>query len=217
MYDETRAHRALAGASRVRLLEVLRRAGRPLDVRELAERSQLHVNTVRAHLDLLHDAGLIDVEALPRPGPGRPRLVYRPSGRVARSGRDDGFRLLADILAGELPGPATAAGRSRGRLLAAENTPTGPLDAAGAREWLVALMDRLGFAAELAEQGRLMRLRRCPFEEVATAHPEVVCSVHLGLMQGALDALDAPVVAEQLVPYAEPDACTVTLAGRSVR
>jgi predicted ArsR family transcriptional regulator len=27
---------------------------------------------------------------------------------------------------------------------------------------------------------------RCPFREIAEARPDVVCSIHLGLMRGAL-------------------------------
>jgi predicted ArsR family transcriptional regulator len=35
-------------------------------------------------------------------------------------------------------------------------------------------------------EGDPMLVYRCPFREIAEARPDVVCSVHLGLMRGAL-------------------------------
>jgi len=39
----------------------------------------------------------------------------------------------------------------------------------------------------------------------------VVCPLHLGLMQGAPQQLNAPVTAAALEPFGEPDACLVRL------
>src|SRR5665648_861244 len=57
-----------------------------------------------------------------------------------------------------------------------------------------------GFQPETSTEGEMtsLRLRHCPFREVATRHPGVVCGVHLGLMQGVLDELGGAVVAESL-------------------
>jgi predicted ArsR family transcriptional regulator len=62
------------------LLQVLRESRRGLDTKELAAAVTLHPNTVRWHLGVLGDAGL--VEALPeqRRGRGRPSVVYRLTG-----------------------------------------------------------------------------------------------------------------------------------------
>jgi predicted ArsR family transcriptional regulator len=38
-------------------------------------------------------------------------------------------------------------------------------------------------------------LHRCPFREVAQHHQDMVCSLHLGLMQGALDQMRALITA----------------------
>ena len=54
---DVRAHRVLASISRVAVLEMLREVGGPMGVRELAERMNLHNNTVRKHLDLLVENG----------------------------------------------------------------------------------------------------------------------------------------------------------------
>lgn len=57
-----------------------------------------------------------------------------------------------------------------------------------------------------------LRLRHCPFLEMAEEFGQLVCPLHLGLMQGALTELRAPVEATGLEPFAEPDVCLVHLA-----
>lgn len=72
----------------------------------------------------------------------------------------------------------------------------------------------LGFDPQLAVDGGLtttIRLRHCPFLELAEEYT-IVCPMHLGLMQGALAELRAPVEATRLEPFAEPDICLAHLA-----
>ncbi|MFJ8091310.1 helix-turn-helix transcriptional regulator [Streptomyces griseofuscus] len=57
-----------------------------------------------------------------------------------------------------------------------------------------------------------IRLRHCPFLELAEEHGELICPFHLGLIQGALDRLDAPLTATRLEPFAEPDSCYAHLS-----
>jgi predicted ArsR family transcriptional regulator len=42
----------------------------------------------------------------------------------------------------------------------------------------------------------------------------VVCSIHLGLMQGMLAELDAPIDTDRLDPFVEPDLCVARLSRR---
>jgi predicted ArsR family transcriptional regulator len=56
-------------------------------------------------------------------------------------------------------------------------------------------------------------LKRCPFQEVATAYQAVVCPLHFGLIRGALAELGTGVEAEWLEPFAEPGACVGHLTG----
>lgn len=58
-----------------------------------------------------------------------------------------------------------------------------------------------------------IRLRHCPFLELAEERSALVCPIHLGLMQGALAELGAPLTATALEPFAEPDSCVAHLAG----
>ncbi|HEX6921147.1 MAG TPA: helix-turn-helix domain-containing protein [Actinomycetes bacterium] len=211
---DPRAHRVLAGVSRVAVLEALRSAGRPLSVQEVADEVGLHPNTVRAHLDLLVDHGHASRAAEQRTTPGRPRLVYAATGKPDEDeGRN--YRLLAEILtrylAAASPSPAAAAveaGRAFGRGLAGDGTAR---DETAAVDRLVELLDAVGFAPEPAPDGVSIRLHHCPFRELAEERQDLVCSVHLGLMQGALAELDAPVSATRLLPFVEPELCVATL------
>jgi hypothetical protein len=50
--------------------------------------------------------------------------------------------------------------------------------------------------------------------DVAQRHQDVICSLHLGLMQGALARLRAPLGADKLVPFVEPGLCVAQLTAR---
>lgn len=56
-----------------------------------------------------------------------------------------------------------------------------------------------------------IRLRHCPFLELAEGYDLLVCRVHLGLMQGPLAGMRALVTAARLEPFAEPAACVARL------
>ncbi|WP_037859164.1 helix-turn-helix domain-containing protein [Streptomyces sp. NRRL S-340] len=82
---------------------------------------------------------------------------------------------------------------------------------------LVGLLDDLGFdpAPEGGGQDGMperIRLRHCPFLELAEEYGHLVCPLHLGLMQGASAELDAPLTASGLEPFATPDSCLAHLA-----
>jgi predicted ArsR family transcriptional regulator len=74
--DQTLLHRALGDRSRVRILRTLRAADRGLDVPELAAAVELHPNTVRSHLAVLEEAGLVSHALERRRTRGRPRSLY---------------------------------------------------------------------------------------------------------------------------------------------
>lgn len=58
----------------------------------------------------------------------------------------------------------------------------------------------LGFDPELrARRGRVeLLLHACPFDAVVDEHPEVACSLHLGLLEGSLDLLGSADVSAEL-------------------
>lgn len=220
--DGQRLHHALANPVRNRLLAAVRAADVPQDVHELADGVDVHINTVRSHLRILEDAGLVTSEPEERSRPGRPRLVYRPTEQAsAVEEASPGYRFLATILAGYLSvssaDPAAAAesaGSAWGHHLVERPAPFETLSAETAIDRLVDVLDEFGFAPELdtaePRQPRIL-LGRCPFLDVARDQPEVVCSIHLGLMRGALDELGVEVEATDLHPFVEPDLCVTDL------
>jgi predicted ArsR family transcriptional regulator len=182
----------------------------------LAGRVGLHVNTIRWHLGVLVEAGLV-IEEKGRSGArGRPRHSYRFSGD-ALSLEPGGFRLLAEVLADAMahPGPDPAgrleeAGRVRGRTLVGPRFSGGPSVGAGeALEWVVRLLETFGFRPRLehTKEGERIAMRPCPFGEMAARNASIICPVHLGLMRGSLEALQAPVDVTSLEPFAKPDLC----------
>ena len=214
---------AALGESRSRVLAVLQDAGAPLGVGEVAAIVGLHSNTARFHLDALAGSGLVERTLEERELPGRPRTLYAARAESARAGRRS-YRLLAEILtsyiAGQTPHPAAAAlqaGRVWGRYLAERLPPYRRIDAAQATRLLVGTLDDIGFSPEAIVAGRKRRilLHQCPFRETAEEHREVVCSVHLGLMQGVLAELDAPLIADRLDPFVEPSLCVAHLVRRN--
>ena len=210
------------GQSRAHVLDLLRAAGSPAGVREIADQAGLHPNTARFHLDALVDAGLAARAPKERTTPGRPSMAYRAVAGGETTGRRR-YRLLAEMLtsliAGMLPKPGEAAGeagREWGRYLTEPPPPYQRLDAGEAVERLTATMAEIGFAPEAVTDGTQyqLRLRRCPFRKVAENHQDVICQLHLGLMQGALAQMRAPVTADRLQPFAEPSLCIAYLATR---
>jgi predicted ArsR family transcriptional regulator len=216
-----RRHRALADPSRARILGELADRGM-LDARELADRVGLHVNTVRVHLTALADAGLVESETLPPQGRGRPRVAYRVT---ADAGEEGGrrYRLLAEILTALVArfGPGAGEhlveiGEAWGHYLVEAPPPYAELTDDDAVARLVGLLAEIGFQPTLEQggRGRKILMRPCPFLELARAHQDVICPIHLGLMRGALAELGARTRTTKLEPFVQPDLCVARLARR---
>jgi predicted ArsR family transcriptional regulator len=211
---------ARAGMSRQRILELLRATPGGLGVQELAERTGLHGNTVRFHLDRLVTDGLVERQVAERTRPGRPPLTFTATAVPDQSRDRRNYQWLAEILTGHLAGttqtPAAVAvelGRTWGRYLAERPVPYRRVDEEEAVGRLLQILDEIGFAPRLAaDDPRRILIPNCPFREVAAAHREIVCSIHLGLMQGALAEMGAPVTADRLLPFVEPTLCEAHLA-----
>ncbi|MFG1905642.1 helix-turn-helix transcriptional regulator [Kribbella sp. NPDC048928] len=214
--DRTKSHR---GA----VLDALRTADTPLGVTELAEQLGIHANTVRFHLDALVAQGLVDRHLEQPTGRGRPRTVHTPHPGMDRGGQRQ-YQLLAKILLSQLstaPNPeatAETAGRNWGSYLIDHIPPPRQPTATEATQRLTAMMTDLGFAPEPdTESSERIRLRHCPFLELAEEYSATLCPLHLGLMRGALTELRAPITATTLEPFAEPDACIVHLSPTNTR
>jgi predicted ArsR family transcriptional regulator len=215
-------HRALSDSSRVRILEVLAEAEAPLDARELGRRVALHLNTVRSHLRVLAEAGLVSGRREQRTRPGRPRVLYEAAAEPLDEHALASYRLLAQILASSLAGSerdpsarAEEAGRAWGARLVQKPPPFTSISREETIDEVVRLHEQLGFRPELrrAKSGQEIVLKRCPFPEVATSYQAVICPLHLGLIRGALAELGTGVATDWLEPFAEPGACVGHLSG----
>ncbi|MCC3649917.1 helix-turn-helix domain-containing protein [Streptomyces sp. S07_1.15] len=203
---------------RAAVLRCLRSSGEPLGAAEVAERLGVHLNTARFHLDALVAEELAVRGTAPRTEPGRPKIVYS-----AADAGDDGsrsFRLLADILvgavsstAGDPAAAATDAGRAWGGYLTEAPAPTEAVGAGEGQRRLVENLESMGFVTEAAEEDGepRIRLHHCPFLEVARRRQDIVCGIHLGLMQGTLETLRAPLAVESLEPFAAANLCVARL------
>jgi predicted ArsR family transcriptional regulator len=214
MSDTVRSGKQPVGRRRD-VLRVLRAANAPMSIVAIAHMLDVHPNTVRFHLDTLVSTGRVEQVSPDRKGPGRPALMFRAAKRMDRGGPRR-YRVLAEILTIGLAADrdpsakALAAGRAWGRQL-----PTSPRTAAAGTEesieHLVDLLDDLGFAPERRGEEQV-GLRHCPFLELAETRKAVICPIHLGLMQGALETWRAPVTVERLDAFAEPDLCLAHLS-----
>jgi predicted ArsR family transcriptional regulator len=123
--------------------------------------------------------------------------------------------LLAGALAATLdqvpdgPARAYASGRAWGRYLVERLPPGEPNDEAACVERVTRLLSERGFSPAL--RGRTICMRSCPFPELAARHTRVVCALHHGLLDGALEEVEAPVRVRRLIPWVEPDLCTAEL------
>ena len=216
----TELHRALSEPSRVRILEALQEAEAPLDARELGTRVGLHWNTVRSHLRVLAEAGLVSARREERTRPGRPRVLYEAAGEPLDERALASYRLLVQILASHLAGSerdpsarAEEAGRLWGAQLVRRPPPFTTISKTETIDQVVRLHQQYGFRPQLrqAKNGQEIVLKHCPFQEVATTYQTVICPVHLGLIRGALTELRTGVEADWLEPFAEPGACVAHL------
>ena len=205
-----------AGSRREQVLALLRSAGQSLSAADVAERTGLHLNTARFHLDGLVEDQLAQRTSEPRDVPGRPRILYTAEGPTPgpRS-----YGLLAEMLTGLVAsfddaGPAAVeAGKAWGRHLVERAAPSEQVSAAEAIARLNRVLEAIGFDPEVRKnnKGTEIRLHHCPFREVAAKHTDVVCTLHLGLMQGALSELNAPVEATSLEPFVQQNLCVARL------
>lgn len=185
--------RALGNDRRRAVLDALIRSAVPLQVADLVERLGFHHLSIREHLAVLRQAGLVVEEITPGSGPGRPPHTYRPNpGALDRwTGAGPHAELAAmllEVVGGRAP---REVGAEVGRRLAADAGTGGR--AAGAMadplDRLDAVTRRMGFDPERGGEGDTvdLALHQCPFVDLALAAPGIVCELHRGIVEGVAD------------------------------
>lgn len=207
--------KALGDNTRYAIYLELARASTPLATAQIAQRLDLHPNTVRPHLERMRDVGLLDVTTEARGAVGRPRHRYALAAEAPALGFEPpAFPALARMLlrlaakAGLPAADAIEAGREHGQLAARIEDPSVPCEDA-----LLVELATLGFdpASTTEPDGFTVGFAHCPFRELAEANPDLVCSLHRGLVEGFVDARgDAEVVDFHDLVHRHP--CQVEIA-----
>ncbi|MGV0596816.1 helix-turn-helix transcriptional regulator [Mycolicibacterium porcinum] len=197
------------GKRRIDVLSTLKASATPMTTAQIAARLEVHTNTVRFHLEHLEESGQVERVQPHHRAPGRPPQLYQAVRGMDPTGPTH-YRMLAEILVNGLAADDDSAvkaremGRAWGRAVR-RPTVDAPADA------LVEMLDDIGFAPDPPEDDQI-RLRHCPFLDLAQTRSAVVCPIHLGLMQGALEAWRSPIAVERLDAFVEPDLCVAHLS-----
>nr|NLD39956.1 HTH domain-containing protein [Actinomycetales bacterium] len=164
-----------------RILEELHAKPTGLTVKEISGSLGLHPNTIRGHMDVLKDLGLVNVISRPSVGPGRPSSVYMAQSALPGRPTAHLAGLVRVAVASMEPEPTAEKARQLGRRWAESLIEYGTLPTGGGVvETTTALMAEMGFAP--VTQGATMRLFRCPLIAPDGTIPRVVCEVHSGMI-----------------------------------
>ena len=211
--------KALGDNTRYAIYLELARSPIPLSTADIGDVLGLHVNTVRPHLERMREVGLLDVASFPRGEVGRPQNRYSLAADAPSLGLEPSpMPTLARVLlaaahsAGLSPDEMADAGREQGRDQGAQWP-----DDASALDALIVEQARLGFDPEVIDLdgGAVMAFAHCPFRALAEQHPDLVCSLHCGLVEGVVDELGGTEVAA-FHSIVDRTPCQVELAFASV-
>jgi predicted ArsR family transcriptional regulator len=211
--------KALGDNTRYAIYLELARSPRPLATADIADALGLHPNTVRPHLERMREVGLLDVRTEVRTGVGRPQHLYTLATTAPSLGLEPPtFPLLARLLVrlaesvGASGDDAAEIGREQGRVDARRH-----VSAASCLEALIDELDVLGFdpAVDGSEDGEtaVVAFAHCPFRELAEAYPELVCSLHRGMVEGFVESFGGGDM-DEFHPLVHREPCQVSISSR---
>jgi predicted ArsR family transcriptional regulator len=213
--EDLEALALLADPVRRSAYQVVAEAGvEPVGRDEVAAALGVGRTLVAFHLDKLVDAGLLEVSFARRtgrsgPGAGRPAKLYRrAAGEHVVSVPPRAYLSAAELLAEgvERSGGDAAVydvARKRGREVGAE---------AGAGADPVEVLAARGY--EPGADDAVVRLRNCPFHQLAQRFPPLVCGMNLALVEGVLEGAAAAEWSARLDPT--PGHCCVSLSKNKI-
>lgn len=198
-----RAHdfRGLTQPRRLQLLRAIQRVpGRRAG--ELASESGIPLNTVRDHLRVLEEEGLIRSEVVQVGVRGRPPVVFHPVRDAATSPVADARAVDAD---------------RRGRMLRAiAPSEAAPLDPAAARQLdvLYEHLDDAGLDPAVDEEALSFELAPCRYHDMIDEDRALVCGVHARLVKDVLRQTEGPLALRHLEPFVTAHSCHLQLTRR---
>ena len=183
---------SLDDPTRRRLYEYVAASRTPVTRDQASDELGLERSTVAYHLDRLVDQGLLAASfARPPgrsgPGAGRPAKRYeRSDTEFAVSVPPRDYQLAAELLARAAQADPTGtvrhaldeAATQLGRELVQDQAPS---------DDLVTYLARQGF--EPYDDDGVIRLRNCPFHQLAQHHTELICGMNLALLTAVTETL----------------------------
>ncbi|QIM18873.1 ArsR family transcriptional regulator [Leucobacter coleopterorum] len=198
-------YRTLSSLSRVQLLFVLQQRGEKT-AGELAAEVNLHHNTVHEHLQRLVEDGFVLAHSEERRIRGRPKVFYS-----ARIGHED----LDEIGERKLASAQNRADMFK-RIVMGQHIEDSLAESSDEAirtqlEILEDHLDQVGFDPETDHPNLEVNLFSCPFKSMVAEHQDMVCSVHLGLINMMLAITEGPLRADQLHPFVTPGSANCIL------
>jgi predicted ArsR family transcriptional regulator len=166
----------------------------------------------------MREVGLLAVHADNRGSVGRPQHRYALAADAPSLGLEPpAFPVLARMLAevaaaaGAGPGGSAAAGAEQGRALAEQQAGRRPR--AACIDAVTTMLADLGFDPAVVRDDGLATIAftHCPYADLAAAHPDVVCHLHRGLIEGFVESIGGAGV-DQFRTIADRDPCQVELS-----
>jgi len=193
------AHRGLAQLSRLVIADaIMQQPG--LGLAQLADATGLHENTLRDHVRVLVDEGVLRAETEHRGTRGRPRMIYYSAvdagiDNDAAQRRIDEAKRRGDLLR---------------RVMAIDTDGQDP-DAVHQIDALYEHLEDFDFAPEVDDADLRVDLKPCPFHDLVDAQPVAVCRVHEQLIREVLERAGGPIEVDRLLPLVTEHRCSLQL------
>jgi predicted ArsR family transcriptional regulator len=203
---------------RRRLYEVVARQDDPVGRDAAASAAGVGRALAVYHLDKLVESRLLTASyrrpaGRTGPGAGRPAKLYARSGRefavtVPPREYELAARLLVRAVESDRSGRSRAALRDAAADLGAEMGQRFRVHPGGSPQDLESVLSEYGYEPAHGENGTI-RLRNCPFHQLAERHRDLVCGMNLALIGGLAAGLRVSGLRPVLDP--QPARCCVTI------
>ncbi|MDL5351350.1 ArsR family transcriptional regulator [Microbacterium sp. zg-YB36] len=203
MTTKAAGYSAISSYSRVEILHRIQENPQRT-VTDLVGATKLHANTVREHLHRLLDDGYIVSQVEHRTTRGRPRVLYSAADGAGSSSAVQQRKVKEAAHRGDL----------MRRVLPSELPPELTTEALHQVDALVENLVDAGFDPIVDESDLTIDLTPCAHAEVQAAHRQVLCSVHLSLMQSVIAQAGGPLTVDGMRSSCDPRDCIVQLSAR---
>ncbi|PQZ95032.1 transcriptional regulator [Arthrobacter sp. MYb227] len=202
--------------TRANILELVEIQPVPTTLAAIVRNCGLHENTVRTHLDELTRDGYLRKTKAEAQGRGRPAWLFSAVTPLEPSPFAGLTSALAEVLYETSDNPtrdAKRAGAKWGKQLQSTlpEIREAVAGVAEAKERVMGVLDGIGFEPTSDARTEEITLNRCPLIEAANKHPEIICNVHLGIIEGAADSMGFTSDGSVLLPFSAPGQCSLNL------